>query len=463
MNDTFNFLAELILSQRSLSLDILKVKIISESCDDYPAGTDCLIPKGHIIVNGYQYSLNHRGINLVLVDYKSGIIERQALYDIHEYSASRDALAADLNSLQSNKVLLLAAKDSIGINYDLSLALQKVGVSVSFAKVIMPQQRLSLATIAYTGSKRYPWETSIDKVKGEGTSVLEKTIYSFRDFNGIQECYEEMGLRTRKVPDERITAVSIHQGDPAQWKPGYARLHNTAQWCSGSPISDYIQIDLGSIKTITGLATQVHGANTDYLHNIKRFYITYSTDGINWKEYTGYSENRQQLHGNENIKKSVNVNWLARTQLRYFRLVPLTRRTNKDTHCVRLELFGCDLGETVVTDTEFTSKALSVADHSVGKFSIHGYRGNSRTVLIQVSTAENSSSLASYIDQFHFHKVNETSVRQRTGTESRDSANITMLAKNKLALNSGFQLQYSPIPFECYEFAVQIEFWVSLP
>ena len=434
--------------------------MLSESCDEYPTNTDCAIPKGHIVVNGYQYSPNIRGINLALFDYKSGILETKRNYDVHLSSTHITELANYLNLLPSGKLLLMAAKDSIGMSTALALALQRVGVSATFATTNLPKDRLSLATVLYTGSQRYSWEKSINKVGGTGASTLNRILYTFRDFEGIDECYEEMGLRTGKLPDDRLTSKYVYRGNPTHWAPHFARLHNTHSWCGGTTMSaDYIQVDLGSVKTISGIASQVY-RDRSILHNIQRFYITYSIDGITWKEYTGYGSTREELVGLKNYQRSVKVNWLARVQLRFLRVIPLARYTDLNTHCLRMELFGCDLRETIINDHMFSAESYRITDHSVGGLSVHGFATDSKNVSIQVTTAEKNSSLADHIDQFHFHAVNESFISSN-GSVERDTAKVTKIVRNKLGMNSELKFDYSSIQTDHYKFAAEMRFWVS--
>lgn len=445
----------------SISLDILKIKIISESCDEYGGVLDCSSrAKGHIIVNGYQYSYEIRGINVVVFDYKSSVPETQVSFDVHGSIAARNELADFINSIPPNRILLMAVKDAIGMNNNLALALQKVGVSATFATTSLPKTRLSMATVTYTGEARYSWEKSINKLGGTGASVIQTIIYSFRDFEGIDECYEEMGLRTRKLTDDKLSAISVFRGSASLYAPSFARLHNTKAWCSGSTLSDYIQVDLGSIKSITGLATQPF-TDRHIMHNIIRFYLTYSKDGVTWKEYMEYGNTRKELFGNMNIKRSIKVNWLARTQLRFLRIIPLERYTDLSTHCLRLELFGCDQRDVILNDEMFTNEIYKVIDHKVVGFDFHGFTTDNKSVSIEVSTGKNNTSLANYINLFNFYEVNERIINS-DGRQTRGTAKITKKIENQLRMKNVFQIEYPNIQPDIYQFTIQTGLWVSI-
>ena len=435
-------------------LDILDITVLSESQDD---SAD---PKGHITVNGYQYSFNTRGINIAVFDIRSSMLETRISYDIYGISSTRSEMATFLNSLPSAKLLLMAARVAVAMSTDLTLALQKVGVSATFATTSPPKDRLSMAAILCTGDNRYFWEKTVNKVGGWGSSQIHKKLYLYRDRKSTDDCSEEMGMRTRKIPDDKITSNYVYSQNTVAFGPQNARLHNSKSWCGGATMSsDYIQVDLGSIKTISGVATQTYSDNRNYLHPIQRFYMTYSEDGTTWKEYQGYGSTRKELVGNINVYESLVVNWLARIQLRFLRIIPLARYTDLDTHCLRMELLGCDLRQTTVDDDLFTTRSLQITDQAVGEFSFHGAASNKQNVTIQVSTAASNSSLADYIDQFHFYSANETSISSN-GLKRRDHARITKIAENKLSMNSQLKLEYFSLQTNHYHFIVRLGFWV---
>ena len=432
----------------------MDITVLSESLDDSAA------PNGHITVNGYQYSFNTRGINIAVFDFRSSMLETRIGYDIYGDPSTRSKMATFLNSLPPAKLLLMAARDSVTMSTDLTLALQKVGVSATFATTSPPKDRLSMAAIFYTGDTRHFWEKTVNKVGGSGSSKIHKVLYLYRDRKSTDDCSEEMGMRTGKIPDNKITSNYVFEGNAGAFGPQNARLHNSQSWCGGSAMSsDYIQVDLGSIKTISGIVTQTYSHSRTYLHPIQRFYITYSEDGATWKEYQGHGSTRKELVGNINVYESLVVNWLARIQLRFLRIITLARYTDLNTHCLRMELLGCDLRQTTVNDDLFTMKSLQITDQAAGQFSFHGAAINKQNVTIQVSTAESNSSLADYVDQFHFYSANETSISS-TGQKRRDQARITKFAENKLSMNSRLKLEYFSLQSSHYQFIVQLGFWV---
>ena len=167
--------------------DVLEFDIISESCDDVVSPPSCTVVKGYITVNGYQYSMNTRGINTVVFDHRSGVLETRKVFDVLASSTIQNELATYLNGLPPGKILLMAIKDAVAINSFLATALQKYGVSATMATPSLPKSRVSMATVAYTGSERKDWEKSVNKVGGQGASKLNAKIKIFREL-AFTEC-----------------------------------------------------------------------------------------------------------------------------------------------------------------------------------------------------------------------------------------------------------------------------------
>ena len=155
----------------------------------------------------------------------------------------------------------MAVKDAVTFDSSSAQALQRYGVSATFATTSLPKPQCSMAAIAYTGKERKEWEMSVNKVGGTGASIIEKTIHVFRDLDGSDDCSQEMGIQTKKIPDSAFTAKSIFGNDAGHY-PHRARLNEKMYpgWCStsNSPVSDYLQVDLGTVKILTGLAIQAN-------------------------------------------------------------------------------------------------------------------------------------------------------------------------------------------------------------
>ena len=201
-------------------------------------------------------------------------------------SAAKANLASFLTGLTSGKILFMSVRKKVSFDESSAQALQRYGVSGTLATTNLAQPDCSMAAIAYTGAERKEWEQSVNKVSGAGGSTIEKKIYLFRELPGKDDCSQEMGAQTRRIPDSAFTAKSIW-GNDAITQPYRARLHDQSYpgWCSGmnAPVSDYLQIDLGSVKLLMGLAIQARG--TSGHHYVTKFSIEYSVDGSTWTYY----------------------------------------------------------------------------------------------------------------------------------------------------------------------------------
>eukprot|EP00795_Rhopilema_esculentum_P010198 gene10198-18875_t len=443
--------------------DIVKVKVISEDCTDLSGY--CPRTRGQIFVNGYQYSQQFRGINVAVFDYRSSILERSEGYDIWGDPLKIDALATMLNSLAPDKLFIFCAKDAIKMTTSLANELQKVGVPASVTEIVkddITSEKISLAAIFYTGDTRMEWEYSTSS-RGGGASIIETTLYPFRDYKGFTGCSEEIGLRIGYIPDKGISAQSVFDNNLSKFGTQHARLHSAESWCAGrsSSVSVYLQVDIGMLKFISGVAIQTSQLSRESLHPVKRFYIIYSKDGVKWTEFSEDGTNRKVFLGNINLKSHVKVNWFLRTRMRFIRIVPLERQTDESTHCIRMELFGCDSGEVVFEETFSASSGKEIGQRVSGKFSFQAGAPLTRQVYVHVSTSENRTSLAKNIEQYHFQDMNQTVRASKNNSLSANAVNITYVTANRLGMKSAARIHFNlPNLTDHYIYDIWIRCWV---
>ncbi len=383
--------------------DIFKISLISESCNDGSYGPNCALRKGHININGYQYSPNIRGINVAVFDYRSGILEQKSGFDVFNSNNARNAMVLFLNNLPSGKLLFMSVKDSLPISFGSSLdsALQQRGVPISFASSNRPKQRCSMATIAFTGPNRKGWEESVVQPGCNGPSKIEKTIYAFRDFKGIDDCSEELGFRTGKIRDEQFSAESFSGSDS---KAFYARLHmNIRGWCAATDsLNHHLQIDLGGTRMLTGIALQAHG--TWYgRHYLTKFSLQHSLDGSNWLDYLDEAKNKMVFTGlRRAIVGETKVNWFLRTLARHVRVVSVERDPNyPDTFCMRMELFGCSASGLSFAETNQKDKDRYIMQQYSNKVSFFGIPPLDKNIQVRFSAAASNTTLGEEIDQYN--------------------------------------------------------------
>ena len=63
------------------------------------------------------------------------------------------------------------------------------------------------------------------------------------------------------------------------------RLYGSGSWCSATlSKSEYLQVDLGKIVTVAGIATQGDPTANNW---VTQYTVKYSMDGSTWADYKG--------------------------------------------------------------------------------------------------------------------------------------------------------------------------------
>ncbi|XP_061428341.1 EGF-like repeat and discoidin I-like domain-containing protein 3 isoform X1 [Lethenteron reissneri] len=159
-------------------------------------------------------------------------------------------------------------------------------------------------------------------------------------------CSEPLGLKSGLIGDTQISASSVFQtlGLPCwTWEPHLARLNRQGRinaWSAakGDP-NQWLQIDLGEGRKITGIVTQ--GArDLGHMQFVRSYRVASSEDGAAWTVYKDDQTRRDKIfagnYDNNSHKKNMfNPPIIAR----YVRVLPYSwyRRIT-----LRVELIGCD-------------------------------------------------------------------------------------------------------------------------
>ncbi|KAF6273278.1 milk fat globule EGF and factor V/VIII domain containing [Rhinolophus ferrumequinum] len=161
----------------------------------------------------------------------------------------------------------------------------------------------------------------------------------------LSGCSEPLGLKDNIIPNKQITASSIYRTwglSSFSWYPYYARLDQQGKfnaWTaeSNSP-SEWLQIDLGYQRRVTGIITQ--GARDfGHIQYVAAYKVAHSNDGTNWTEYKdqGAVDSKifpGNLDNNSHKKNMFETPFLAR----FVRILPVAWH-NRIT--LRVELLGC--------------------------------------------------------------------------------------------------------------------------
>ena len=412
--------------------DILDVKITSWAC------YSCFSTNGFIEVNGHEYGLNKKGMNVVVFDYRSGLFEQHAAFEISSSSTPRSELASFLNTLEDGKILFMAVKRKSILSADLALALQRLGVSAKYAVYPTTAYYRPMAAVFYTGMERKSWEKS--STADNGTVIVETKINIFQESKGTDDCFEELGIRIGKLPKSRFYARTTGAND-INHMPYQARLHAMLPgWCSAhhNPLSDYLQVDLGVPKVLSGIAIQGNWVNgIDY---ITKFNLEYSLDGQLWLMKKNPAGTIKEFPGIKKPGKLITkVNWFERTLARWMRIVPTGRSTS--VTCLRFELFGCSPGKLHFTNNVLESPSEPIGQYNSGKLLLYSIASSTQQVKVGISTAAKQTSLTQYTDQLHFYRVNE-SITFDNGTVLKDFAKVTKVRNDFKKLDPVVLVEY---------------------
>ena len=93
------------------SVLVLKVQINSQGCNDPPRQSNCGLVSGSIRVNGRERSTNRRGLNVVVIDYKTGRFVASRNFDTHSSRRNADQLVSFIDKIKAHSLILVAAKD----------------------------------------------------------------------------------------------------------------------------------------------------------------------------------------------------------------------------------------------------------------------------------------------------------------------------------------------------------------
>ncbi|XP_037110763.1 milk fat globule EGF and factor V/VIII domain containing b isoform X3 [Syngnathus acus] len=162
----------------------------------------------------------------------------------------------------------------------------------------------------------------------------------------LNGCSEPMGMKSRLVSDQQITASSAFRTwgiEPFTWHPHYARLDKqgkTNAWTAATNSkSEWLQVDLQSPKKLTGIITQ--GAK-DFgtVQFVSAFKVAHSDDGQFWSIVQDETTNSDKIFAG-NSDNNVHKKNLFEPPIfaRFVRVLPWEWH---ESITLRMELLGCD-------------------------------------------------------------------------------------------------------------------------
>uniref|UniRef100_A0A3P8P3J6 Neuropilin n=1 Tax=Astatotilapia calliptera TaxID=8154 RepID=A0A3P8P3J6_ASTCA len=192
-------------------------------------------------------------------------------------------------------------------------------------------------------------------------------------------CSNAFGMESGKITDDQIAASSTFADE--RWLPRQARLnYNDNAWTpSDDSNKEYIQVDLHTLKVLTGIATQgAISKETQKNYFVTSFKLEVSTNGEDWMIYR-HGKNHKVFHANADATEVV-LNRIPQPVLaRFVRIKP---QTWKNGIALRFELYGCQITDAPCSELQGMLSGL-LPDSQITASSmrdIHGSMGAARLV-----------------------------------------------------------------------------------
>ncbi|XP_067867795.1 discoidin, CUB and LCCL domain-containing protein 1 [Heterodontus francisci] len=199
-----------------------------------------------------------------------------------------------------------------------------------------------------------------DDLGGQVSVILKKgiTLYEAASANGILTktgSLSEKRIKIRKDCDailesRHLTASSSwteknNIGELIVWSPDKAKVGSKGYpwaWAADLPSEqEWLQIDLGERKNVTGIVTKGSTSN-GYNFYVKAYKIFYSKDGKTWRIYKNKNKEGKIFEGNNNYQQQVRNNFIPSFVGRYIRIRP---QTWHQRIAMKVELIGCKVSQ----------------------------------------------------------------------------------------------------------------------
>uniref|UniRef100_A0A8C6MAD8 Contactin associated protein 2 n=1 Tax=Nothobranchius furzeri TaxID=105023 RepID=A0A8C6MAD8_NOTFU len=146
------------------------------------------------------------------------------------------------------------------------------------------------------------------------------------------------------LPHTAFTSSSVFSSGYA---PGYAKLNRRGGAGGWSPLDSdhyqWLQVDLGSRKQVSAIATQGRYSSSDWT---TQYRLLYSDTGRNWKPYN-QDGNIWAFSGNSNSESAVRHDLQQGVVARFLRLIPLAW-SEEGRIGLRIEVYGCSYWADVI-------------------------------------------------------------------------------------------------------------------
>ncbi|XP_033105774.1 uncharacterized protein LOC117108037 [Anneissia japonica] len=155
-----------------------------------------------------------------------------------------------------------------------------------------------------------------------------------------ERCRDPMGMESIIIPADSIQASSEYNNQHGARR---ARLNiapdsdGIGSWAARSnDQNQWIQVNLGQVKEVTGVITQ--GRNGNYDQWVTSYEVLYSMDGNNWESILGNEGQPKAFVGNTDKNTEVTALFSESLTTQYVRIHPLTWNGHIS---MRFEVLGC--------------------------------------------------------------------------------------------------------------------------
>ncbi|KAJ7412582.1 hypothetical protein WISP_95318 [Willisornis vidua] len=157
----------------------------------------------------------------------------------------------------------------------------------------------------------------------------------------LNSCSMPLGMQSRRIPDQHISASSYSSNAFSSWSPSLARLNlqgriNAWRPKSNSP-QEWLQVDFQVTKKVTAIITQ--GAKAVFTHMfVKEFAVSISQNGVHWSPVL-QDGTEKIFKANQDYTSTVTNTLEPPLFARYVRIHP---RQWHNHIALRIEFLGCD-------------------------------------------------------------------------------------------------------------------------
>ncbi|XP_078684919.1 lactadherin-like [Branchiostoma floridae x Branchiostoma belcheri] len=147
-------------------------------------------------------------------------------------------------------------------------------------------------------------------------------------------------MESGAIPDDSITASSTYGFNREPYRGRLNGAAGVGAWAVlTNTIGEWLQVDLGEMKTVTGTIIQ---GRYGVLHNVYQwvtsYKLQYSVDGLSWITYASSDGSEEVFPGNTDRNTPVTNLLDSPTDARYVRFLP---QSWHGWMSMRVEVLGC--------------------------------------------------------------------------------------------------------------------------